>query len=49
MSKIKGAIEGSSFKAYLAGLEPGTYYYKAVITDGNTTKESELSSFTLNE
>lgn len=49
LSKIKGAINGSSFKAYLAGLSPGTYYYKAVMTDGKTTKESDLSSFTLNE
>lgn len=45
LSKIKGKVEGSCFKAYLAGLESGTYHYKAVITDGTETKESELCSF----
>lgn len=45
LSKIMGKVEGNCFKAYLAGLEPGTYHYKAVITDGTETKESELCSF----
>lgn len=45
LSKIKGKVEGNCFKAYLAGLESGTYHYKAVITDGTETKESELCSF----
>lgn len=45
LSKIKGTLEGTAAKAYLAGLEPGTYWYKAVISDGTEIKESELCSF----
>ena len=45
LSKIKGTIEGTSVKAYLAGLESGTYYYKAVITNGTETKETEVRTF----
>ena len=45
LSKINGSITDTAVKAYLAGLEPGNYYYKAVITDGIETKESELLSF----
>ena len=40
-----GSITDTAVKAYLAGLEPGNYYYKAVISDGIETKESELLSF----
>ena len=45
LSKIKGTLEGTSVKAYLAGLEPGTYHYKAVITNGTETKETEIQTF----
>lgn len=45
LSKIKGTLEGTAAKAYLAGLEPGTYWYKAVISNGTETKESEILSF----
>ena len=45
LSKIKGTLEGTSIKAYLAGLEPGTYHYKAVITNGTETKETEIQTF----
>ena len=45
LSKIKGTLEGTSVKAYLAGLEPGTYHYKAVITNGTETKETEIHTF----
>ena len=41
MSRIKGAIEDNAVTAYLMGLDEGIYYYKAVITDGTATKESE--------
>jgi hypothetical protein len=41
MSRIKGAIEDNAVTAYLMGLDEGVYYYKAVITDGTATKESE--------
>lgn len=45
LSKIKGTLEGISVKAYLAGLESGTYHYKAVITNGTETKETEIHTF----
>ncbi len=45
LSKIKGTLEGNSIKAYLAGLESGTYHYKAVITNGTETKETEIHTF----
>ena len=45
LTRIKGAVEGGMVKAYLAGLEKGTYHYKAVISDGSTTKESEMASY----
>ena len=45
LSKIKGTLEGTAAKAYLAGLEPGTYWYRAVISNGTETKESEILSF----
>lgn len=45
LSKIKGTLEGISVKAYLAGLESGTYHYKAVITNGTETKETEIQTF----
>lgn len=41
LTRIKGAIEGNSVKAYLVGLGEGTYHYKAVITNGVETKESD--------
>ncbi len=48
LSKIKGTIEGPTVKAYLAGIDPGTtLWFKAVISDGTETKESELCSFSL--
>ena len=45
LSKIKGTLEGNSIKAYLAGLESGTYHYKAIITNGTETKETEIHTF----
>lgn len=45
LTRIKGAVEGGMVKAYLAGLEKGTYHYKAVISDGSTTKESDMDSY----
>lgn len=45
LTRIKGAVEGEMVKAYLAGLEKGTYHYKAVISDGSTTKESDMDSY----
>lgn len=45
LSKIKGTLEGTSIKAYLAGLESGTYHYKAAITNGTETKETEIYTF----
>ncbi|MBQ8855542.1 MAG: hypothetical protein IJ023_05265 [Bacteroidales bacterium] len=45
LTRIKGAVEGKMVKAYLAGLEIGTYHYKAVISDGSTTKESDMDSY----
>lgn len=45
LSKIKGTKDGQSVKAYLAGLEPGTYHYKAVITNGHETIESDIQTF----
>lgn len=45
LSKIKGTLEGTSIKAYLAGLESGTYHYKAAITNGTETKETEIQTF----
>lgn len=49
LSKIQGSKDGNSFKAYLAGLDPGTYYYQGVISNGSETRQSELSSYTINE
>lgn len=45
LTRIEGAVEGGMVKAYLAGLEKGTYHYKAVISDGSTTKESDMDSY----
>lgn len=45
LTRIEGAVEGEMVKAYLAGLEKGTYHYKAVISDGSTTKESDMDSY----
>lgn len=45
LTRIKGDVEGGMVKAYLAGLEKGTYHYKAVISDGSTTKESDMDSY----
>lgn len=45
LTRIKGAVEGGLVKAYLAGLEKGTYHYKAVISNGSTTKESDMASY----
>lgn len=45
LTRIKGAVEGEMVKAYLAGLEKDTYHYKAVISDGSTTKESDMASY----
>ena len=45
LSKIKGTLEGNSIKAYLAGLESGTYHYKAIVTNGTETKETEIHTF----
>lgn len=47
LSKIKGSLEDGAVKAYLAGLSPGTYHYKAVITNGTDTKESEMNYYVL--
>lgn len=48
LSKIKGTMEGNAVKAYLAGLEAGTIlWYKAVISNGSETKESDLLSFSI--
>lgn len=41
LSRINGTIEDNAVEAYLVGLGEGFYYYKAVITDGIETKESE--------
>lgn len=49
LSRIQGSKDGNSFKAYLAGLDPGTYYYQGVISNGSETRQSELSSYTINE
>lgn len=45
LTRIEGDVEGEMVKAYLAGLEKGTYHYKAVISDGSTTKESDMDSY----
>ena len=42
LSKIKGTLEGTAAKAYLAGLEPGTYWYKAVISNGTETRNRKF-------
>jgi len=48
LSRIKGTIEGTSVKAYLAGLDSGTtLWYKAVISNGTETKESEMNFYEL--
>ena len=47
LSYINGSIEGTSIKAYLAGLSAGTYCYKAIISNGTQTKESEINTFTI--
>lgn len=49
LSRIQGSKDGNSFKAYLAGLDPGTYYYQGVISNGSETRQSELTSYTINE
>ena len=49
LRKIQGSKDGNSFKAYLAGLDPGTYYYQGVISNGSETRQSELTSYTINE
>ena len=41
MSRIQGTVENNAVQAYLMGLEEGNYWYKAFITDGRETKESE--------
>ena len=48
LSRIKGTIEGTSVKAYLAGLDSGTtLWYKAVISNGTEIKESEMKFYEL--
>lgn len=47
LSRISGSVEGTLLKAYLAGLEAGTYYYKAFISNGSETKESEIREIAL--
>ena len=48
LSYINGSIEGTSIKAYLAGLGSGTYCYKAIISNGKESKESAVNTFTIN-
>ena len=47
LNKIKGSLEDGTVIAYLAGLSPATYYYRAVITNGTDTKESEMNYYEL--
>lgn len=47
MSRIQGSIEDEAVKAYLMGLDPGIYHYKAVITNGAETKESDICQISI--
>ena len=47
MSRIQGSIEDEAVKAYLMGLDPGIYHYKAVISNGTETKESDTCQITI--
>ena len=47
MSRIQGSIEDEAVKAYLMGLDPGIYHYKAVISNGTEKKESDTCQITI--
>ena len=47
LSKIQGSTEDDTIKAYLMGLGEGVYYYKAAITNGVETKESDICQITI--
>lgn len=47
LSRIQGSIEDEGVKAYLMGLNPGIYHYKAVISNGTETKESDTCQITI--
>ena len=47
MSRIQGSIENEAVKAYLMGLDPGIYHYKAVISNGTEKKESDTCQITI--
>ena len=49
LSRIQGSIEDEGVKAYLMGLNPGIYHYKAVISNGTETKESDTCQITISQ
>ena len=49
LSKIQGSTEDDTIKAYLMGLGEGVYYYKAAITNGAETKESDICQISISQ
>lgn len=49
LTRVQGSIEGNAVKAYLMGISEGTYFYKAFITNGSETKESDICQITISQ
>lgn len=43
--KVKGTVEGTSVKVYITPPDPGTYWFRLSVSDGQSAIESEETSF----
>ena len=43
--KVKGTVEGTSVKVYITPPDPGTYWFRLSVSDGQSVVESEVVSF----